>query len=121
VRRLTTDEERARFAVARDRGGICVACGRTLSDDEPVYIESVQIERKPSTAPGVRWSDRAAPRDAVLGAECASPWFLARTASEEAERCEGCGRPVYYAVQRAGRQRASCSRLCHGRARRAQQ
>jgi hypothetical protein len=114
-RRLTTDEERERFAVARDRGGLCVACGRTLVDGEPVYIEQVLVDRKPLTAPGARWIAKTTSRDVPLGVECASPELLARTEGWTPEPCIGCGRLVYYEVERAGRQRAACSRRCKGR------
>ena len=114
--RLTTDEQRAWFYAAQDRGGVCAACGRALAEGEPVYIERVLVDRKPLAAPGVRWSARPAYRDAPLGAECASPGFLARARGWEPERCVGCGRPVYYAVAREGRRRATCSHRCAPRA-----
>ena len=117
-RRLTTDLERERLHAAKERGGLCVACGRVLDDGEPVYIERVMVDRKSLAAPGVAWSRGAVYRDAQLGAECVSPGFLARTSGREPERCEHCGRPIYYAVQRAGRRRALCSKRCFHRARR---
>ena len=112
--RLTTDAQRERFNAARTHGGLCAACGKTLGEGEPVYIEPVAFERKPLAAPGARWSARPVYRDAPLGAECVSPKFLARARGQEPERCEGCGRPVYYAKQRAGRLRAACSMRCAG-------
>ena len=115
LRRLTTDAERERFAVAKYRGGLCAACGRALADDEPVYIGRVALERK-LLARGMRWARRPAYRDAPLGRECASPAFVARTAGREPDPCEHCGRPVYYELERAGRQRTVCSRRCHSRA-----
>ena len=111
-RRLTTDEQRARFYAARDRGGLCAACGRALDDGEPVYIERVLLDRKPLAAAGAGWRRGTVRRDAPLGAECASSAFLARTRGREPERCAGCGRPVHYAVAREGRYRATCSHRC---------
>ena len=119
VRRLTTDAERERFAVARQRGGLCAACGRVLADDEPVYIGQIVLERKPLATPGAWRPQRSAYRDAPLGRECASPAFVARTAGREPEPCEHCGRPVYYEIERAGRRRTVCSRRCHSRANKA--
>jgi hypothetical protein len=114
--RITTDEERERFNAAKSRGGLCTVCGRALADGEPVYIEQVAVDRKPLTAPGTRWSQRTVYRDAPLGAECASPKFLAETQRRPPEECASCGRPVYYARDRAGRRRAICSRDCSYRA-----
>ncbi len=51
VRRLTTEEQRERLHLARQRGGLCAACGRVLSDGEPVYVERFVIG--PSGVPGV--------------------------------------------------------------------
>ncbi len=118
-RRLTTDLERERLHAAERRGGLCVACGRVLDDGEPVYIERVVVDRKPLAATGVRWFRGTAYRDAQLGAECVSPGFLARTSGREPERCEHCGRPVYYEVQREGRRQTWCSQRCRDRAGRA--
>ena len=113
--RFATDDQRGRLYAAKTNGGLCAACGRPLDEGEPVYIEPVAVERKPLAAPGARWRRATAHRDAPLGAECASGGFLAWTVGREPERCEGCGRPVYYAKQRAARQRASCSVRCsHG-------
>ena len=118
-RRLTTDLERERLHAAKGRGGLCVACGRVLDDGEPVYIERVVVDRKPLAATGVRWSACPAYRDTPLGAECASPGFLARARGWEPERCAGCGRPVYCAVAREGCRWATCSHRCAPRAGRA--
>src|SRR4051812_32113852 len=112
VHRFTTDEERERLYAARNRGGLCAACGRALDDDEPAYIEQILLERKPLTAPGAWWPRRIVYWDAPLGAECASPGFLTSTQGRTPEQCDGCGRPVYYALGRAGRQRALCSKRC---------
>jgi hypothetical protein len=115
-RQLATNEERTRFGVATTYGGICAGCGRTLGAEEAVYIESIMLTLKPLTAVGAGWSRKAVVRSAALGRECASPAFLDRTAQEEAERCAGCGRPVHYDGERAGRVRVVCSRRCSSRA-----
>jgi len=114
-RHLTTDEERARFAVATTQGGICVGCGRELGADDAVYVEPVAVDLKPLTAPGAGWDRKTVYRDAPLGWECASPAFLARMAGRESERCAGCDRPVYYAKERAQRLRTTCSKRCRNR------
>ena len=119
MRRLTTDEQRARLYAARNSGGLCTACGRLLDDGEPVYIEYVAIDRKPLAAAGAQWRQTTAYRDVPLGAECASPGFLARMVGQGPERCEHCGRPVYYDAEREGRYRVACSKRCSTRARRA--
>ena len=117
--RLTSDEQRAWFYAARDRGGVCAACGRALAEGEPVYIEQVLVDRKPLAAPGAGWRLGTVLRDAPLGPECASSAFLARTRGLEPERCGGCERPVHYAVAREGRRRATCSHRCGTRVRQA--
>ena len=116
TRRLTTDEERERFATAAYRGGLCAACGRVLDDDDVVYIDHVAIDLKPLTAPGAGWIRKTVHRLAPLGEECASPGILAWAEGREPERCAGCDRPMYYAKARAVRQRASCSKRCTHRA-----
>jgi hypothetical protein len=115
-RRVTTVEERDRFNAAKEHGGLCAVCGKTLADDETVYIEQMAIDLNAFAPSGAQWSRKAVYRDAPLGVECASPGFLARTKGREPERCEHCGRSVYYAKERAGRQRAVCSRRCSHRA-----
>jgi hypothetical protein len=117
--RVTTTEERERFNRAREDGGLCAACGKTLGDDEPVYIDQVLLDRNAFAASGARWGQALVPRDAPLGAECVSPKLLARLDGRESERCEGCGRPVYYAKERAQRRRAACSQACRNHAERA--
>ena len=116
LHRVGTPEERDRFNAARALGGICAACGRALGDDEPVYIESVLLDRAAFGGPGVQWERDTVPRDAPLGAECASPALVARKTGRGPERCQYCDRPVFYAKNRPGRQRASCSVRCKTRA-----
>jgi hypothetical protein len=110
--RLTTDEERERFASASYQGGRCAVCGRTLGTDEPVYIVRVLIHRKPLPAAGTGWSTRPVLRDAPLGRECVAPPLLVRLEKQEIDPCISCGRPVYHEGDRAGRQQATCSRRC---------
>ena len=112
-RRLVTHEQRERLHVARGRGGLCAACGRALDDGEPVYVDTVVIDI-PQPA-GQRVGGYRTTVKAPLGAECASPALLARMAGSEPERCTGCGRPMYYAVRRSTRTRATCSRRCRSR------
>jgi hypothetical protein len=110
--RLTTDEARERFAAAGDRGGLCAVCGRTLGAEEPVYIAQVLVQRKPLPAAGTGWSTHPVLRDAPLGRECVAPALLARLERQEPDPCVRCGRPVYYEIDRAGRQQAMCSKRC---------
>jgi hypothetical protein len=98
LRRLTTEEQREQLFTARRRGGMCAACGRVLSADEPAYIERFVV--------GGTWA--AAP----VGVECASPELLQQVAGQEPERCAGCGRGVYYRMASSRRRQALCSRAC---------
>ena len=116
VRHLTTDEGRERFARAQTYGRLCAACGRSLGDGETVYVQQIMVDLKSFAMAGVQWSRKTIYRDAPLGAECASPTFLARTEGREPEHCAGCGRPMHYAKVRAQRQQALCSKRCSGRA-----
>ena len=112
-RRLVTHEQWERLHVARNHGGLCAACGRTLVDSETVYVERlvIDIPRPPDAHIGGRRGVAKAP----VGAECASPALLARSDGCEPERCAACGRPMYYAEMRATRTRAVCSRRCRSR------
>ena len=105
-RHLTTEPEREWFHAARRRGGMCAACGRSLGDDETVYVEPCAIG--PSDGP-VTWAYGA------VGAECAAPERVREAAGEEPERCAGCGRGMHYRVTEARRKRALCSRRCGNR------
>jgi len=102
VRRLTTDEQRERFQAARRRGGLCAACGRTLGDDEVVYIESFTIGGTYASGP--------------VGIECASAELLRDAKDREPEQCAGCGRGMHYRLADSRRRRALCSRNCANRA-----
>jgi hypothetical protein len=106
-RRLATEEQRERFHLARRRGGLCAACGRSLEDDEAVYVERFTL--RPETGRQT-WSY------GPVGAECASPERVREAEQAEPERCAGCGRAMHYRLTSARRQTAICSRRCRGRA-----
>ena len=114
ARRLTTEQERKRLHTARNRGGRCAGCGRTLGDVEPVYIEQVMIGTR-QLAGSRNWPFPVYVL-APFGAECASPQFVQERVGEAPEQCAGCGRGVYYRAARANRHRALCSRRCVHRA-----
>ncbi len=107
LRRLTTEEQREQFHMARRRGGRCVACDRALDPNETVYIE--QFEIGPESGLGVV-------ARAAVGVECASPEFVEEMEGQEPERCAGCGRGVYYRASSIRRRQALCSRACSARA-----
>jgi len=113
VRRLTTEEERERLYAARRSGGLCSACGRVLSQDEPVYIERFVVGTRRLL--GTDMSSYELHAWAPVGAECASSAFLAQMYGRDPERCAGCGRGVYYRLTRSKRHRAHCSRRCSRR------
>jgi hypothetical protein len=102
VHRLTTEEQRERFHVARRGGGLCAACGRTLGAVETVYVERFAVGTAYSYAP--------------VGVECASAGLLERVQGQEPERCAGCGRGIHYWRVDRLRRRVSCSKRCSRRA-----
>jgi hypothetical protein len=112
-RRLATEEQRERFHLARKRGGMCAACGRSLGPDETVYMEPFKI--------GPTAGARASMAHGAVGAECAAPEFIRAVEGQEPERCAGCGRGLYYRAPRRGRQQTLCSRNCAYHARVARQ
>jgi hypothetical protein len=101
---LTTEADREQFHAARRAGGLCAACGRTLSDSETVYIERFASETAYAYGP--------------VGIECTSEEFRSDTQGQEPERCAGCGRGVFYRLASSRRRRALCSRNCANRAER---
>jgi len=107
VRCLRTEEDVERFYLARRRGGECAACGRALTVDEPVYIERFEDARRRGAGPHVK---------CPVGAECASSELRRDALTREAERCAGCGRPVYYGGESTRRRQALCSQACRNRA-----
>jgi hypothetical protein len=102
ARHITTAEQRTWLYAARERGGLCAACGRPLGDDEPVYVERFILNGK-DLVPG------------PVGAECALPQSLRDAIGQDPERCIGCERPMYYRVSGQSRQRAVCSKRCANR------
>ena len=67
-RRRPTEEERdATIFVAKKEGGICAACGRVLSTDEPVWQRRLEVRREWGSyfSETHRW--------AFVGRECAAP------------------------------------------------
>lgn len=111
VRRLRTEMQAERLHRARQNGGMCAACGRVLGDDETVYVEAFEDARG-------KWANRVT---APVGIECVSAELRLATSGRNPERCAGCGRPMYYGVERAGRQRALCCRAFSARAAKRQQ
>jgi hypothetical protein len=92
------------FDAARAQGGLCAICGRTLADDESVWLERLRNPRDP----------RAMLR-APVGDECASSETLERSEGQDAEPCDGCGRGVHYGARRSNRRTALCSIRCRTR------
>jgi len=105
-RRRPTEEERdATIFAAKKEGGICAACGRVLSTDEPVWQRRLDVRRDWGSyfSETHRW--------AFVGRECAAPDALEESEGREPVACEGCGRGMHYAVAR--RRRATvCSPRC---------
>jgi hypothetical protein len=112
LRRLTA-EQRDRVYAARKSGGLCAACDRTLSGDEPVYIERFWVSTKLFRDPSAAGSRVFA--EGPVGVECVSPEFLEETKTAEPERCDGCGRGVYYRTRRPRRRWVACSQVCRSR------
>ena len=105
-RRRPTEEERdATIFAAKKEGGICAACGRVLSADEPVWQRRLEVRRDWGSyfSETHRW--------AFVGRECAAPDALEESDGREPIACEGCGRGMHYPVAR--RLRATvCSHRC---------
>jgi len=105
-RRRPTEEERdATIFAAKKEGGICAACGRVLSTDEPVWQRRLEVRRDWGSyfSETHRW--------AFVGRECAAPETLEASEGRAPAACEGCGRGMHYAVAR--RRRATvCSPRC---------
>jgi hypothetical protein len=112
-RRVVTQEALDRLHLARNRGGLCAACGKALHLLEPVYWDQLVIDIDRSAMGSTHYSTAL---EAPVGAECASPEMLEQTRDRQPERCAGCWRGVYYGADRSRRQRALCSRRCAGRA-----
>ena len=99
------EEPEAVIMKAQKEGGICAACGRVLSTDEPVWQRRLDVRRDWGSyfSETHRW--------AFVGRECAAPDALEESEGREPVACEGCGRGMHYAVAR--RRRATvCSSRC---------
>ena len=104
-RPMTHDERDAAIFEAKKEGGICAACGRVLSTDEPVWQRRLDVRRDWGSyfSETHRW--------AFVGRECAAPDALEESEGREPVACEGCGRGMHYPVAR--RLRATvCSERC---------
>ena len=114
-RRVPNHEEPdAVIMKAQKEGGICAACGRELSADEPVW------RRRMASRLGWGSHFRPASRWAFVGRECAAPEVVRESEGGEPAACGGCGRGMHYPVAR-NRRATVCSARCrltvqHGRA-----
>ena len=99
---------RARFLWARRQGGICGACGRMLSADEPVWRVPLVV--------GPGYVTAQVSRLIPVGVECVPPELVRATEGQEFERCVGCGRGVYHPPSTRHRHRPFCCERCrlHG-------
>ncbi len=105
-RRVPNHDERDAIIIEAQReGGICAACGRVLSDDEPVWRLRV--------ASRLGWSShfRPASRWVFVGWECATPEALEASDGVAPSPCGGCGRGLHVAVG-PGRGATTCSTRC---------
>jgi len=105
-RPMTHEERDAIIIEAKKEGGICAACGRVLSGDDPVWRERLASRRG--------WSAyfRPAYRRALVGRECATPEILEANEGQEPVACLGCGRGIHYAGAPASRRSTVCSARC---------
>ncbi len=105
-RRRPTEEERDAIIIEAQReGGICAACGRVLSTDEPVWQQRLEVRRDWS------WYFRVTHRWAFVGRECAPPEVVRESEGREPVACEGCGRGMHYRVAQ-NRRATVCSHRC---------
>ena len=104
-RRLLSDEAWARIVEAKRDGGICAACGRVLSDDEPVWRLRV--------ASRLGWSSHFSQtyRWVFVGRECATPETVEASDGGTPVPCGRCGRGLHVAVG-PGRGTTTCSIRC---------
>ena len=109
-RRPLSEAERARAQLARTRGGLCAACGRTFAGDEPVWCLALFVGRGNGPPWAVYWR-------VPVGRECVPSDVLREAEGREPGRCGGCGRAVFYAATDRPRRLVSCSLACRGRAR----
>ncbi len=105
-RRVANAEEPdAAILKAQKDGGICAACGRELSADEPVWRRRV--------ASRLGWSSHfsEAYRWVFVGRECAAPEAVEASEGATPVACAGCGRGLHVAVG-PGRGVTACSTRC---------
>ncbi len=102
---VSNDEREAAIFEAKREGGICAACGRALSDDEPVWRQRLASRAGwgPHFRPAHRW--------ALVGRECATPEILEADAGQDPVACLGCGRAMHY-LPAHGRRATVCSHRC---------
>ncbi len=110
VRRMTTDEEREQLRMAKELGGLCAVCGRTLGEGERVYIRRVAIGTRLFGDPSRPGTSVFA--EAPVGAECAPPDLVAEGSECNPMPCVGCGRHVIHAVKHPRRRQVACSLRC---------
>ena len=89
---------------AAQTGAICGKCGRRLDPSEVVWRVPVAIGRRLNGSVGYL--------QAPVGSECVDVDVLRGTEGQPPERCEGCGRPIYYWGGSRFRRRALCSDRC---------
>ena len=104
-RPMTHDERDAAICAAKKEGGMCAACGRALSADEPVW------RRRMASRLGWGSHFRPTSRRALVGRECAAPETLEASEGREPAACAGCGRGMHYPVARS-RRATVCSTRC---------
>ncbi len=106
---LNMDDEqevrRARAQAAKRYGGTCANCGRALADEEPIWLERLEV----------RGAWRADFYRAPVGRECASPASVRGSDGLAPEPCLGCGRGVYFATTGRRHGEPFCSRRCRTR------
>ena len=111
--RQLTAEARGRVDEAKKHGDLCAGCGRGLDADEPVYVARVWVGTKLFGDPSSVASRIVV--EAPFGVECVSTGFRVETDGVEPERCDGCGRSMYYEASGPRSRRALCSARCQHR------
>ena len=111
-RRVPNHEEReAPIFEPKKEGGICAACGRVLSADEPVWRRRM--------ASRLGWGSHFSQtyRWVFVGRECAPPEAVEASDGATPVACGGCGRGLHVAVA-PGRGATACSTRCQAAAQR---
>ena len=104
-RPMTDDERNAAIFAAKKEGGICAACGRVLSADEPVWRRRLESRAGwgPHFEPAYRW--------VFVGRECATSEAVEASEGRAPVACAGCGRGLHAAVG-PGLRATACSTRC---------